>query len=242
MNNNFCVSLTTIPSRLNTIEKTIDSLNKQTLKANKIFLNIPIEFKRFKNQFIDQNKIEKFRDKGIEITRCNDYGPGTKLLGSINNYHKYDCVIILDDDHIYHNKMFEIFMGEFKKNKTNYSYYIQKIFKLSLGQGADGILINTQNLGKLEKFYDVHVKNNKNLFLNDDLWISMYLEFIEKKPLLDLSNIFYEKTNKKLVYEIHTENDSLKKEMSKKFLNRRKIAKIEYFKFKIKNYFNNLNQ
>ena len=48
-----------------------------------------------------------------------------------------------------------------------------------MGQGADGILINTNNLNKIEIFYEKYVKNRKNLFLNDDLWISMYLQFIE---------------------------------------------------------------
>ena len=32
---------------------------------------------------------------------------------------KYDCVIILDDDHIYHEEMFEILINEFIKKKKN---------------------------------------------------------------------------------------------------------------------------
>ena len=34
---NFCVSLTTLPSRVSSIKKTIDSIKKQSLKADKIF-------------------------------------------------------------------------------------------------------------------------------------------------------------------------------------------------------------
>ena len=44
----FCVSLTTIPSRIENINITIDSINKQTIKPDKIFLNLPTEFRRFK--------------------------------------------------------------------------------------------------------------------------------------------------------------------------------------------------
>jgi len=44
----FCVSLTTIPSRIKNVYKTIENLNNQTIKPDKIFLNIPNEYKRFK--------------------------------------------------------------------------------------------------------------------------------------------------------------------------------------------------
>ena len=51
-------------------------------------------------------------------------------------------------------------------------------------------------------------------------------------------------TKKKLVYEIHSTVDALSDNIHnpKKFLNRRKIAKIEYIKFMIKNYFSSFNQ
>ena len=39
--NNYIISLTTIPSRVNYIENTIKSLFEQTLKPTKIILNIP---------------------------------------------------------------------------------------------------------------------------------------------------------------------------------------------------------
>ena len=238
---NFCVSFTTIPSRIDDIKKTIDSINNQTLKPGKIFLNLPYKFRRFPDYSFSKDQITKLEKCNIEINRSNDYGPSTKLIGSLEKIKKFECVIILDDDHIYHDKMFEIFINEFKKKKNNYSYYVQKIFKLNMGQGADGILINTDNLSKIEIFYERYVKDNKNLFLNDDLWISMYLQFIENNKICDLSDIFKEITNKDLVYKIHSDIDALKNVAAKKILNRRKIAKIEYLKFRIRNYFNSLS-
>ena len=116
--------------------------------------------------------------------------------------------------------MFEIFINEFKIKKRNYSFYVQKIFKLNMGQGADGILINTNNLSKIEIFYEKYVKNNKNLFLNDDLWLSMYLQFIENNKICNLSDTFRENTNKDLVYKIHSNIDALKDVAAKKLLNR----------------------
>ena len=36
---NFCVSLTTLPSRIENIKRTIESIDSQTLKANGVFLS-----------------------------------------------------------------------------------------------------------------------------------------------------------------------------------------------------------
>jgi len=96
---NFCFSLTTIPSRIKKIHLTIESLIKQSKKPEKIFLNIPYSYKRFPKQ----NILEKYLDKlkviqELEIIRCDDFGPGTKLLGSIKNLEKYSHVILVDDD------------------------------------------------------------------------------------------------------------------------------------------------
>ena len=237
---NFCVSFTTLPSRLKSIEKTIDSINNQSLKPKKIFLNLPYKFKRFPNYEFKEEQIVKLKKKNVEIIRCDDYGPGTKLMGSLDQTKNFDLVIILDDDHSYHYKMFEIFVDEFKKHDKNYSFYVQKVFKLNMGQGADGILINTKNLERIKDFYYSFVDKNKNLFLNDDLWISLYLQFIEKNQILDLSKKFKYLTNEDLVYKKHSNEDSLKDLISKGFINRRKIAKLEYIKFKIKHFFKKL--
>ena len=238
----FCVSLTTIPSRIHNLEKTIFSLKKQTIKPDKIFLNIPHNFIRFPNDKIEEKKIKEFRDLDIEIIRCDDYGPSTKILGSVDKTKSFDCVIILDDDHIYDNKMFEIFLEAYEKKRGNYSFYVQKVFSLYMGQGADGILIDVEKLRDIKKFYNKFVFDNTNLFLNDDLWISMYLQFVKHSPIQDLSKKLIEKINKELIYEIHISKNSLKEELGKNFFNRRKIAKLEIIKFKFKNYFNKFSQ
>ena len=112
-----------------------------------------------------------------------------------------------------------------------------------MAQCADGFLINCNNLDKIEKFYQTYVKKNINMFLDDDLWLSIYLQKIKKSEIKNLINIFTAETNKKLIYEIHSTIDALSDEIHspKRFINRRKIAKFEYIKFRIKNYFNNFN-
>ena len=76
------VSVTTIPQRIKTINKSIESLINQTVKPDKIFINIPKIYKRFEKK-IEDNEVPNFPEI-VEVTRCNDFGPGTKLLGSIN--------------------------------------------------------------------------------------------------------------------------------------------------------------
>ena len=76
----FCVSLTTIPSRIENINITIDSINKQTIKPDKIFLNLPTEFRRFKNNKFTDEYIKKVAYENLEITRCKDYGPGNGII------------------------------------------------------------------------------------------------------------------------------------------------------------------
>ncbi len=244
METNFCITLTTIPSRLEDIYKTIKSIEEQTLKPNKIFLNIPKEYYRFPGTEIKDYEIKKIQSELLKVNRCSDFGPATKIMGSLNDVKKYDCVIIIDDDHIYHSKMCEIFIKEFEKKKSNYSFYIQKIFNLNMAQCADGFLINCEYLDEIEKFYELYVKNNKIFFLDDDLWISIYLQTIKKRKILNLIENFKKETNRELVYDIHSNFDALSNDIHKpnKFFNRRKKAKFEYVKFMIKHYFRNFNQ
>ena len=242
MSVNFCISLTTIPSRIKTIEKTINSLNDQEIRPNKIFLNIPYYYKRL-DQKIDEETIKKIKFDNVEIIRCDDFGPSTSFLGPIQKIkNKYDCMIIVNDDHIYNSKMTKIFIENFSRNKINYSFYVQKIFNIDMAQAADGFLINTKLIFNAEKFYKKYVENNKNLKVDDDLWISIYLIDVMKSKIVNLINQFKKETNQNLVYKIHTENDALHKTIHKRkvFWNRRKIAKFEIIKYKIKKYLNKI--
>ena len=249
---NFCVSLTTIPSRIKNVYKTIENLNNQTIKPNKIFLNIPVEYKRFKDKKINENDIPDLKDLNVEITRCTDFGPATKLLGSLEKVKSYDCVILIDDDHLYYKNIFQIFLDEFHKKPINYSFYLNKIFNIKMGQCCDGFLINTVLLDKIDIFYEKFVKNNKNMFLDDDLWFAIYLQNVKKSKIENLiekyrflsnnSDVPLDKKGKKIVYTQHSNStiDSLHLNVhKKKFLiyNRRKIQKIEYIKYFFKSLF-----
>jgi len=203
----FCVSLTTIPSRLKFINKTLNSIRNQNKLPDKIFLNIPYKYQRFKKEKIDTEFLKKIKFKNLEIIRCHDYGPGTKLLGAIKYIKEFDYVILIDDDHVYKKEMLEIFYKQSMLNIENsYSFCVQNIKDCKVGQGADGFMINKKYLDKILIFYKKYVKNNNKLFYNDDLWISIYLNKIRKVKIKNL-NIFLNKNffNKNpSVYKKHT--------------------------------------
>ena len=240
---NFCVSFTSIPTRIDNIKKTIDSINNQSLKANKIFLNLPYEFKRFSDYKFNREQIMKIGNYNVEVNRSEDYGPATKLMGSISKIkNEYDCVILIDDDHIYHKNTFEILVENFKKEKGNYSYYLNKIFNIRNGQCSDGFLMNVDLLDNIEIFYKKYVKNNINMFLDDDLWFAIYLYCEKKSCTKNIIKEFENRTGENISYKqnLNYKIDALHKKEHKSglLMNRRKIQKIEYIKFKFKKFFN----
>ena len=206
-----CVSLTTIPQRIKNLNKSIESLLKQTKKPNKIFINIPKKYKRFR-EIIDNDQIPKFNDSVVEITRCEDYGPGTKLLGSLNKLEKNSLIILVDDDHVYEDYMIEKFFYFYSRAPNNaYSFYVHPLGNFGVGQGADGFAINSNFLDEVKKFYDEVVKTNKDLFIHDDLWISFFLFYVKKIKILSLQPHLKKTANNEIspIYKKHSQNNGL---------------------------------
>ena len=204
------ISISTIPSRIKSIDKTINSLLNQTLKPDKIFVNIPSKYKRFKNN-IEEKDIPNFSNE-VEITRCEDFGPGTKLLGSLKKIDKNSLLILADDDHIYENFMVEKFHHHYSLSPSNaYSIYVHALGNFGIGQGADGFAINTNNLYGVDKFYEKIVKDYDELFIHDDLWTSYFLFFIKRIKILSLQKYLKIKEDgkRKTIYEIHSAESTL---------------------------------
>ena len=146
------ISISTIPQRIKNLNNSVQSLLNQTLKPDKIFINIPLKYKRFEETVAD-NQIPKFNNNVVEITRCEDCGPGTKLLGSLNKLEKNSLLILADDDHIYEDFMVEKFVQYYSTEPNNaYSFYVHPLGNFSIGQGADGFAINTNHLSGIKNF------------------------------------------------------------------------------------------
>jgi|TARA_Y100000741_G_C18188461_1_gene532459 hypothetical protein len=199
------ISISTIPPRLKYLNESVNSLLKQTKKPDKIFVNIPYTYKRFKETVTD-NQIPKFDSSIVEVTRCEDCGPGTKLLGSLSKIKKNSLLILADDDQTYENYMIEKFFHFYSMEPNNaYSFYVHPLGNFGIGQGADGFAINTNHLKGIQDFYDKVVKDYKELFLYDDLWISFFLYFFRKNKILSLQEHLKKDDQGKrtLIYKTH---------------------------------------
>ena len=199
------ISISTIPQRLKHLSASVNSLLNQTRKPDKIFVNIPYQYKRF-TETMEDNQIPKFESNIVEVTRCEDCGPGTKLLGSLNKFEKNSLVILADDDHTYEDYMIEKFFYFYSKAPNNaYSFYVHPLGNFGIGQGADGFAINTNYLKGIKDFYDKVVKDYKELFLYDDLWISYFLYFFKKNKILSLQEHLKKDNDGKrsVIYKTH---------------------------------------
>jgi hypothetical protein len=80
------------------------------------------------------------------------------------------------------------------------------------------------------------------MFLDDDLWFAIYLYCEKNSSIKNLLNDFRNLTNEEVVYKqsINKDIDALHQTVHKKkfFINRRKIQKIEFIKYKLKKIFN----
>ncbi|KAJ3108446.1 hypothetical protein HDU97_001153 [Phlyctochytrium planicorne] len=103
------VSISTFGKRTDRIERTVESIFNQTRKPDALYLHIPKELKRIKvDQLVSPivPVLEKKYDGWLKVTRPEDYGPSTKLLGTLLvEQDPKTIVVTLDDDEIYHKDL-----------------------------------------------------------------------------------------------------------------------------------------
>ena len=107
---------------------------------------------------------------------------------------------------------------------------------MPIAQTADGFLINTKFLKGLDVFYNKHVSNSRTLFLNDDFWLSIYLNKLKSKKILSLQHLIREVTGQMFIYRQQDTNNALKDSYNS-FLSRRTYAKLDYIKILFKERF-----
>lgn len=93
------VSLTSIPSRLPYIGETLKSLMLQTCAPARIVLNLP-SFSRREQRPYDVPAFVRGL-KAVELVSCEDWGPATKLIPSLQRYARSQPIVAVDDDRIY---------------------------------------------------------------------------------------------------------------------------------------------
>ena len=112
---NAYISLTTVPKRLKNIIQFLDNLNslvnQKTDIDYKIILNIPRSHALSAEAYDIPNELLEFQKLNLKliINRIDkDYGPITKIIGSLCiSKDPEDILIVCDDDQCYHEEMLE---------------------------------------------------------------------------------------------------------------------------------------
>jgi hypothetical protein len=181
------ISLTTIPSRIKNIKKTIDSLLMQQLD---IYVWIPRVVKRTGEEFDGKMPTFLKNNSRINVEVVEDMGSITKLIPALDL--DEDVIITCDDDIYYpigwasglleaHEKFPKYalcYRGRRFPNRQNKQYGSTKIFH---GAEYEFVDIITGVRGALyhKNFFDKKIYNFKNFipaWFVDDVWISGCLD------------------------------------------------------------------
>jgi hypothetical protein len=216
---NIVVSLTTTPDRINKIQPVLKSLYRQSIKPDRIYLNIPR----------DNNDDEKYiipawlkTDPKVIVNRTKDYGPAIKLIGTLEKEHDPDTIIItVDDNHIYPKHSIRDIVKQYLPGtyKTNYKLSsvvttdgLNILFKpnfeleekpITLGDRPSLNVLGSSVVAYKRKFFKDDIFSlmdnmPKSCFLSDDLMISAYL-LNKGISIVKISGISYNKVIKELL-------------------------------------------
>jgi len=112
MSSRTVISLTTIPARLQELEPTLESLMKQTIQPDRVYLCLPHSSVRFPEEKYEVppwlRTFQQRHGHRFCLLRCEDHGPLTKLLPVLQQETAPDTLLILaDDDQTYHPRALE---------------------------------------------------------------------------------------------------------------------------------------
>lgn len=183
------ITLTTIPSRLPNTIKIIKHFLSRVTGFEKIILNVPNQYNRWKLYSPPQNIDQEINDPRFVLNRCDDHGPLTKLLPSLPLIPK-ESITIIADDMCYTLKAFkDIAEKQDRVLNKSFSFYVYP-YKNETGsknvyvpQGADLISIYTKNLDHFPSwFHNFKIKSgfkqyfDSPCFFVDDQLIAWYLQ------------------------------------------------------------------
>lgn len=102
--------MTTSPKRIDKIYKVIEALEKQTIRPDLYFINLPIVFKRDGTRF---SQIPSFLiSDRIHLNFCEDLGPATKIVPTCKSEHitEDDIIFSVDDDIYYPPTIIQLYL------------------------------------------------------------------------------------------------------------------------------------
>lgn len=191
---NIVVSLTTTKNRMYKLRSTLQSIIRQSIKPNNIYVNIPKQYV-LSDWLIDLSNT----NSSIIINKTKDYGPATKILAVLEQEKDPNTIIVtLDDNKLYPKHTVRDLVKQYLPNtyKVNYkltsaitgtglNILFRPHFKLDkqfmiIGNrpslnvvGVDGVAYKR---GFFKEDVFAFMKNiPKSCIITDDLMISAYL-------------------------------------------------------------------
>lgn len=171
------ISLTSIPDRFERTFKFINKLLQNVSGDYKLVLNIPHAYKRFTNWNGDVSIFVAIGDPKFQLNRCDDYGPITKLVPTLELYGstKEGTLLILDDEDYRLDHIKKIVERQESDHSHSFTYYTYHYKNISVGQGVDMLSFWLPNLNGFLEYYHDNVEKSPYCFYVDDLVISNFL-------------------------------------------------------------------
>jgi hypothetical protein len=192
----YVACLSTIPARIEYIHFTLDSLANQSRRFDKIYLCIPNECKRLGKPYVIPDTLAS--RPGVEILRCEDYGPATKVLGllaaKLPEIDSETKIFFCDDDRVYESTRAEEYWNaseeypemvictastpywKFFIDGQVYDYNSEKDFPAGRHKVRDGYMDIFEGFGGVlvkPRFFDESVFDvPKEFLVVDDIWLS----------------------------------------------------------------------
>lgn len=184
------VGVTTLPSRIDRLRPTVDSLRAQTRPPDRILVCVPARSVREGRVYTLPGWLAA-PPPGVELVRCEtDSGPGTKLLGCLPHVGADACLIVVDDDMVYEPFLIErLADAQLRRRDASFSFHVFRFGRFRCGQGADGFSFWTPNLAGIQAFA-AGALASRHLFVVDDYWISVFLQ-TRGIPVISLEPTLY---------------------------------------------------
>ena len=181
------ITLSTIPSRMANTAVLIQHFLNKVSGFKKIIVNIPYRYERWPNMVPNVSVFDHINDPRFILNRCQDDGPLTKLIGSIDLIPPKSITIVRDDmcydltafkdiaerQDVNPNKAFSFYVYDFNNGGND----------VLVPQGADLISVYSYNLINFKKWLGNFIKTlelkeyrNTKCFFVDDLVIGWYFQ------------------------------------------------------------------
>jgi hypothetical protein len=201
-------ALTTLPSRIGSIDTTLGSLIGQTRPPDRILLSLPRTSRREGTGYDVPAFLARDSELGrsVEIVHTeHDFGPGTKLLGCLPAVVEPSILVLVDDDVRYAPSFLEDLVNcQGARPDVACSYYTYRTRGLTIGQGCDGFAMWSPATIGLREWVAPHLEDPA-IFHHDDVWISFHLA----RAGVRLRHVELRDTTDGLIYEQVHEINSL---------------------------------